>query len=487
MIRKLLVALGLGLLVLVGVLLVRTATFGSRQLAVEPAPTVAIDAAAAAQRLAGALRIPTISWEDPARRSAAPFQALHAYLAESFPLAHQALTVERVLDHSLLYTWQGSDPSLEPLLLMAHQDVVPVEPGTETDWAHPPFAGRIVDGYVWGRGAMDNKSGVLGLLEAVEMLLAEGHRPLRTVLLAFGHDEEVGGEGARATAALLAGRGTRLALVLDEGGIISEGMVPGLEAPVALVGTAEKGYLSLELSVRTAGGHSSMPPRQTAVGILSRAVTRLEDRPFPGGLRGPTREMFRYLGPEMPLPQRLVFANTWLFGPLIERQLAAAPATDATLRTTTAPTMFEGSVKDNILPIHARAVVNFRIVPGESVQSVTERVRRTVADERIGIAVHQGFGNDPSPVSPAEADAFRALHRTVRQVFPEVLVAPFLVVGATDSRHYTGLSDHVFRFLPIRAASEDLARVHGTNERIAVDQHADGIRFYRQLILNAAG
>jgi carboxypeptidase PM20D1 len=484
LIRRLLLALGAALVVLLTVLVVRTVTFSSRQLTVEPVPAVAVDTAGAAERLAAAIRIPTVSREG-ATHDAAAFASLHDHLERSFPRLHATLRVERILDHSLLLTWQGTDPSLPPALLMAHQDVVPVEPGTEAGWTYPPFEGRIADGFIWGRGALDNKSGVLGIMEAVEMLLAEGFRPRRTVLLAFGHDEEIGGTGAQATAALLAERGVRLAWVLDEGGAIMEpGTIPGLRSPVAVIGVAEKGYLSLRLSTEQAGGHSSQPPRQTAVGIVAAAVARLEARPFPGALRGATREMFAYLGPEMPPAQRLVFANTWLFAPLIERQLAAAPATDATLRTTTAATMFQGSVKDNVLPIHAHAVVNFRILPGETVASVVERVRRTVHDPRVEIAEHGGMGTDPSPVSPSSAEPFALLHRTVRQVVPDAVVAPYLVLGATDARHYGGLSDHVFRFLPLRLTQQDLRRMHGTDERIGVRDHARAIVFYRQLIRN---
>jgi len=481
--RVLLVLLALVLLLL-GVVVVRTARFESRQLAAEPAPALAVDTAGAAERLAGAVRIPTISHPDSLRLDA--FPVLHAYLAAAFPRLHAELGLERVAGHSLLFTWPGTDASLPPMLLMAHQDVVPIEPGTEPQWTHPPFSGALADGFVWGRGTLDNKGGLVGIMEAVEMLVGAGFRPRRTVLLAFGHDEEIGGAGAAAVAALLDARGVRPELVLDEGGVIAQGLVPGLAAPVALVGTAEKGYLSLELEVRAAGGHSSMPPRETAVGALARAVARVDARPFPGGLRGATREMFAYLGPEMPLPERAVFANTWLFGPLIERQLSGAPSTDAAMRTTVAPTMLEGSPKDNVLPASARAVINFRILPGETVESVTDRVRRAVDDPRVAITPH-GAGSDPSPVSPSEGPAFEALHRTIREVFPEALVAPYLVLGATDARHFARLSPHVYRFLPVRANAADLSRIHGTDERVSVGDHADAIRFFHRLIRNFAG
>jgi carboxypeptidase PM20D1 len=483
--KKVLLALSLGFLILVAILLVRTAHFTSKQVYVEPVPAVALDAEAAAARLADALRLPTLSHLDPAQRNEAAFAALNDYLIHTFPLVHAALSREAVGQCGVLYTWLGSDSGLKPILLMGHMDVVPVEPGTEGDWKHPPFAGEIADGYIWGRGAIDNKSTVLALLEAVELLLGGKYQPRRTVYLAFGQDEEVGGHlGAAMIVDLLASRGVGLEYVLDEGAVLLAD-APPLNAPVALVGIAEKGYLSLALSVEVEGGHSSMPPRQTAVGILSSAVAKLQDNPLPGGLRGPTRQYLSYVGPELSFFPRMIFANTWLFGPLIERQLAASPSSDTLLRTTTAPTMFEGSIKDNVLPIRARAVVNFRIFPGETVDSVTERVQSLIDDSRVHIEPFSNFIENPSPVSPTGAPAFGILQRTIRQVFSDVVVAPFLTVVTTDSRYYQRLSENVYRFQPVRLLQEDLPRIHGANERISIEGYADSIRFFRQLILNS--
>jgi len=284
--RRLVLLLASALLLFVGVAAFRTLRFQSGQPPVERAPEVAVPAGAA-ERLAGAVRIPTISHEDPAAFDAGAFQTLHAYLSTAFPRVHAQLRRETVGTHSLLYTWQGTDSSLKPMLLMGHLDVVPVEPGTEGQWQERPFSGRIADGFVWGRGAIDNKLSVLGTMEAVEMLLGEGFRPARTVYLAYGHDEEVGGaRGAREIAALLKRRGVQLEMVLDEGGVIGDRLFPGVSAPTALVGIAEKGFVSLELSTRAAGGHSSLPPRQSAIGILSAAVARVEDNPMPARWRG---------------------------------------------------------------------------------------------------------------------------------------------------------------------------------------------------------
>jgi carboxypeptidase PM20D1 len=230
-----------------------------------------------------------------------------------------------------------------------------------------------------------------------------------------------------------------------------------------------------------------MPPRETAVGVLAAAVARLEARPMPARIAGATALLFDAVGREMPFGKRLVFANRWLFGPLVERQLAASPSTDATIRTTTAPTMFEGSVKDNVLPARARAVVNFRILPGDSIRGVLEHVRSVVADPRVTVRPVPAFGlAEPSPVSSTSSPAYTALVRTIRQIFPTAVVAPFLTVGATDARHYAPLTRNVYRFLPMRVTPSDLPRVHGTDERIAVEDYAQAVRFYAQLIRNVA-
>jgi carboxypeptidase PM20D1 len=483
--KKLLLATGAALLLLLGVVAARTARFGAPQRAVEPAPLVAVPAAAA-ERLAGAIRFPTIAHPDPDSLDAAPFLALHDYLERSFPRVHATLGRERVNGLTLLFSWAGSDPSLRPILLMGHLDVVPVEEGTEADWQQPPFGGRIVGGAVWGRGAIDNKPSVLGTLEAVEMLLAEGFRPARTILLAYGHDEEVGGRrGAAAVAALLRERGVEPEMVLDEGGVVGEGLMPGVVAPTALVGIAEKGYLSVELSTRSEGGHSSMPPSRTAIGVLGGAVARLEGRPLPARLAGATGLLFEHVGPELPLAQRAVFANLWLTRPLVIRILARSPSTDAAVRTTTATTIFEAGTQDNVLASQARAVVNFRVLPGDSVAGVFAHVRRVVNEPGVEIRALDTAA-EPSPVSSTTSAAYRTLERSIREVLPDAIVAPYLVLGATDARYFHALSGNVYRFLPVRMTPADLDRLHGTDERIRLADYETAVRFYRQLIRNAA-
>jgi len=482
-VKRIAVAVGIGLAVLVAVLLGRAASLASRQVEVAPVEGPAVDAEGAARRLAAGLRFRTLSHFDRSRLETAAFLGYQEYLETTYPHAHAALRRERVASHTLLYTWPGRDPEAAPLLLLAHQDVVPAK---QDAWTHPPFEGVIADGFVWGRGTMDDKGNLHAMLEAVEHLARAGRAPEGTVLLAFGHDEEVGGEGAQAVAALLDRRGVEPFLVLDEGMAVVEEVFPGLEAPVALVGVAEKGYVSVELRVEGPGGHSSTPPPHTAVGILATAIHRLEGEQMPARLEGASRQLFAFLAPELPLPMRVAFANLWLFGPAVISVLEDNPGTNAAIRTTTAATMIEGSPKDNVLPSEAWAVVNFRILPGDTAQGVVEHVRRVVDDPRVEIAPIR-TPREPSPVSDPGSSAFEALQRTIALVFPNAVVAPGLVLGGTDARHYQRVAADVFRFSPYVFGPGDLGRVHGIDERVSVADHARAIRFYVHLLERVAG
>jgi carboxypeptidase PM20D1 len=483
--KRVALTLGGALVLLAAVVIGRGLSATSRQVQVEPAPPIDLDAERAAETLAAAIRFATVSNQDPAQFDASQFSGLRAFLEERFPRVHHSLTREVINEHSLLYRWEGRGDG-KPIVLLAHQDVVPVEGGTEDKWEQPPFSGAIADGFVWGRGTLDDKSSALAILEAVEYLLGTGFQPTRTVYLAFGHDEEVSGRrGAQVMAATLRARGVDAELVLDEGAVL-QGLVPGIAEPVAAVGIGEKGYVSIELVSSDSGGHSSVPPPRTAIGALSAAIERLERHQMPATLSTVTGQGLAFIAPEMPLGRRIVLSNLWLFGPLVERQMARSPQTNAAIRTTTAPTIFEAGVKENILPATARAVVNFRILPGDTVETVLEHVRRTIDDD--GIAVRTlGEGNDPPPQSDPDAPAFTRLAGAIRAAFPGTVVAPMLSVGATDARYYTVISRNVYRFAPIHLRPEDLGRIHGTNERIAIADYAGMIRFYVGLLRTSAG
>ncbi len=477
--------LGLGLLLLLLVLVVNALRLPAHQLTgVAPAPAVPV-ADSALARLAGAVRIPTISTTDYAQTDTAQFGRFGRYLRQAFPRVHAQLKLEKFNDFGLLFTWPGRNAALKPALLLGHYDVVPVLPGTESKWARPPFAGVQAGGYLYGRGTLDDKASVLAQLEAVEYLLGTSFQPMRTVLLAFGHDEEtLGRRGAGAMAAALARRGIRAEFVLDEGGVVKTDGVAGLKKAVALVGISEKGYLTLELTATGKGGHSSMPPAQTSIGAVAAAVVKLEQHPFPGSLAGGDDHLLDYLASEVSFGQRLVFANRWLFAPLLKKILAATPAGNATLRTTTAPTIFRAGAKENVLPIDATATVNFRLLPGDSVAGVVREVRRIIDDEHISIKII-GRPTEPSWVSDPEAAPFQQLHRTIRSVFPAAVVAPYVVTGATDARQYAALSPNVYRFLPTEITQEGIESIHGSNERLAVQNYPRMVQFYATLIRNS--
>ena len=491
MIRKIIYVIVALVVVLASVVGIRTARFTSIQMQVDPIEKIAIDEERVAAHLARAIQLRTISYRDPAKFDRKEFIGLHSHLERTFPKVHATLKREVVGDFSLLYTWEGGDPDLKPILLMGHMDVVPVAPDTEDKWTHPPFGGRIADGYIWGRGTMDDKAGVLGILEAVEMLLAEGFQPRRTVYLAFGHDEEIGGlQGASEIAALLRSRRVELEFTLDEGFGITDGIWPMVTAPVAFIGIAEKGYLTLRLTVETdktrgGCGHSSMPPSHTNIGILSIAIQKLEANPLPARITEPMRQLFEYVGPDMDLTGRIALANLWLFERMFKGIMARRPSTNALIRTTTAVTMIKGGSKENALPCEAEAVVNFRALTGESNDSVIDHVRTTINNPRIKIRRLEPSA-EPSPLSDTASASFKLLQQTIRQVFPDVVVAPNLTIGGTDSKHYASLSKEVYRFLPLwlKEKEKDTYRIHGTNERIAVENYADIVQFYVQFIRN---
>lgn len=489
MLRRLLIGLLAVLLALAVAVAVNTLRQGSRQVQVEPLPPLAVDVAGAGASLAVAVRARTVSGLLDPQGTAEAFDALHAHLQSRYPRVHAALQREVVGDGSLLFTWPGSDAAAEAIVLMAHQDVAPVAPGTDSLWQHPPFSGTVVDGFVWGRGAWDDKGNLIAQLEALEMLLAAGFQPRRTVYLVAGHDEEVGGRrGALVIAELLKSRGARIQFVIDEGLLIADGMMPGLQPPAALIGIAEKGFVSVQLSATATPGHSSMPPPpgQSAIGILGAALARVDAQPLPGGLDGGiARQMFDAVAPEMGGFNRVALSNLWLFGPVVEAMLAKGPSTNALMRTTTAITIVSGGNKENVMPGRADATVNFRLLPGDDEQTVLAHLQRVIADERVALKALPGAAM-PSRVSAVDSDAYRLIERTVRELFPEVIVAPGLMLGGTDARHFDGFAGQVFRFSPVRAQPADLARFHGTDERISLDNLAELIRFYHRLVEQAA-
>ncbi|MEM1233714.1 MAG: M20 family peptidase [Pseudomonadota bacterium] len=443
-------------------------------------PVAEVDADAIAARLSAALQFRTISNGDYASVDYAPYDAFLAWVTDTYPRVHATLERE-FINRTPIYRWPGTDPSLPPVLFTGHYDVVPVPAETLPNWDVDPWAGQIRDGFIWGRGALDDKQSVIGLLEAAEAMIADGVQPSRDIWFIFGEDEEVGGQrGAVAATELLQSRGQSFTWMLDEGSMIFDDVLPGLPAPVASINVAEKGYLTLELVASGQSGHSSLPPSETAVGVLAGALARLEANPIPGGLDGATKAMFDGFAPEFGFVNRMLFANQWLFKSVLEGELAKANTTNALLRTTTAPTMLRASPQENVLAGEAVATVNFRIHPRDTVESVIAHVTEVIDDPRVRVE-RSGFAVEASPVSSSEADGFRVIRATTEAVYGDVIVSPGVTIAATDVRHYGVLADDAYRFVPLLFGPSDVARLHGDNERVGVAEMAKLVQAYRAI------
>ncbi len=469
---------------LIAIMLFNTYTFDSRQVHVEAAPKIDIPASAK-EHMSRAITIPTVSNEDPSKIDSAAFFRFHEFIRNTYPMVDSLLGLTYINTFSMVYEWRGTDPSLKPIILMGHMDVVPVAEDNIDEWDHPPFGGEIRDGMIYGRGAIDDKVSVIGNLEAVELLLKRGFEPNRTVYLCFGHDEEIGGiNGAMAIVEYLKNEGVQADFVLDEGFAISQGLVPGIDKDVALIGTAEKGFVSLKLSIALSGGHSSMPGEESAIDVLGRAVVKLVDNPFPLEVTPPVNDFMDNLGPEMPFSTKMAFANRWLLESVVTSNFAETPSGAAMLRTTTAPTIFNAGIKENVIPYNANATVNFRILPGTTIQEVKNRVATLINDDRIVIS--EGSFNSEAPQSSStDSHGYITIRNTIKEIFPEALTTPNLVVGATDSRYYYPLSDDVYRFTPIHLNPETIQTFHGINERLSVEDFENAIRYYVRLIENS--
>ena len=485
--KKILIVVAGGVAALLAIMVSRTAlTGGGSETVVTRPGYTAYDGGAIAARLGAAVQFQTISVSLDAAPDAEAYAGFRDFLAETYPAAHAAMEREIVGDHSLIFKWEGSGDAQKPVAFLAHIDVVPVEAGTEDEWTRPPFSGDIHDSAVWGRGALDNKGQLIALMETAERLAAEGFAPTRDIYFLFGHDEELGGDnGAGAIVKHLDARGISLAWTIDEGSGLVQGITPGVEKPVALISTAEKGSVTLRITARGQGGHSSTPAPDTAVSILSRAVLAVTDNPHPMKFDDNVVAFMHALAGEMAFAQRLVMTNLWLTGPLVKKQLAGDPLTAASLHTTTAPTIIKGGEKSNILPQQALAIVNYRIHPRDNVESVRARAVKLINDDRVTVEI--AGGREPSPQSSAASDGYRAIAETTAAIFGDIPIAPTLTLQGTDSRHYTTIADDNFRFTPFIYSPDDLQRIHGTDERAKIEDLARASAWYEALMRKTAG
>ncbi len=461
------------------VVLIRTARFRPKAEPDASLPPLAEapDAALAAEHLAEMIRIRTVSFADKAQEDPEPFEEFPRLLARLYPNVHSTCKCERPGPRSLLFRWPGKAPG-DPTVLMAHYDVVPAD---EDAWEKPPFAGIIEGGVLWGRGTLDTKGTLLGVMEAAEAMIARGFVPEHDIYLAFAGDEEIAGTGAPTTVKLLKARGIHAALVVDEGGAVVENVFPGVSRPCALVGIGEKGSVNFEFSLASKGGHASAPPAHTLVGRLARAVTRVEGKPFPARMTKATAELFDTLGRHSTFVYRMIFANLWCFLPLLDLICKKRGGElNALMRTTCAFTMMEGSRAANVLPPKARMVANLRLISGDTASSAAEALRAVIQDDSI--AVQRLNGDDPSPFSRTDSEGWRRLRRAIRATWPEALVSPYLMIAGSDSRHFSAISENVMRFCPMALSTEERGYIHGHNERIPVEKLGTLVEFYLRLI-----
>ncbi len=432
----------------------------------------------ALEALRCALSFPTVASSDPAATDHGPFEALIAALAARFPRLHEAAAPTRLASDALLFHWRGRS-SEHPVVLMAHLDVVPINP--DDAWTHPPFDGVVENGVIWGRGTLDCKGSAVAICAAAERLLESGHVPARDIWLSFGCDEEVSGDAAPAAVDELLRRGVEPWFVLDEGGTLASDAFPGVDRPLAVIGVTEKGIVDLELHATSTGGHASMPPAMGATERLARAITRLRRRPFPARIPEPTLEMLRIVSDHAHGPLALATRHaTRLRRPLARAFTRLGPETAAMARTTTAVTELRGSPAANVLATTASATVNMRVMAGESVASAVERVRRVVDDDEVTVTVRSA--DEPSPLSPTDDAAYRLIADTVAEVMPDAVAVPYVMMAATDARHFHRVWPRVYRFTPFRMTPSQRESLHNVDERLEVSSFVEGIRWYRRLI-----
>lgn len=461
----------------VAVLLVRGLMFTPKAEAPVSPANEPVDREKAVAHLQELIRCKTVSYRNKELEDDAEFARLESLLPQLFPNVTRACSFQKLGPRSLLYCWKGQS-SEKPGVLMAHYDVVPVN---EEAWDKPAFEAIIEDDVLWGRGTLDTKGTLLGVLEAADNLIASGFTPANDLYLAFAGDEEISGEGAPTIVRWFQEQGITPAFVLDEGGAVVENVFPGVKVPCAVVGTGEKGPLDVKLTLDGAGGHASTPPPHTAVGMLAQAVTRIENHPFPFTLTPPAAQMFDTLGRRSTLLYRVIFANLWCFRPVLNLICKTSGGElNALVRTTVAFTQMQGSSASNVLPPNAWVGANLRLIGGETVESAKAYLEKVIANDKIRVEVVHGM--NPSRISRTDDEPFQRLSAAIRATWTDAVVSPYLMMACSDSRHYGAISDHVYRFSAMALSKAERGMIHANNERIPLETVEKTVAFYQALI-----
>jgi len=465
------------LVLFLAVILVRTLRFTPKPQPELSQETVSFDKDSAIDALAQLVRCKTVSYNDPALEDDAEFEKLISLLPRLYPLVDQTCEFQRLPDRALLFRWPGRTEG-DPAVMMAHYDVVPVN---EENWEKPPFDAIIEDGILWGRGTLDTKVTFNGILSAANHLIGQGFQPEHDVYFAFSGGEEVNGKGAPNIVQYFSDKGIQPAIVVDEGGAVVENVFPGVKQPCGLIGIAEKGMMNTQYRTVSAGGHASAPKPHTPVGVLAAACKKVEDHPFKAHIQGPAAQMFDTLGRYSTPLYRVIFANLWCFGWVLDLLgRTSGGEMNALMRTTVAFTQMQGSSARNVIPPEATLVANMRLNPADSVASALEYLKKTVNNEAVEITVLESC--EPSPISETDCPAWDKVAASVAETWRGCIVAPYLMVQCSDSRHYGAISNHVYRFSAMDLTAQERATIHGNNERIRLECAAKAVEFYIRLL-----
>lgn len=471
------VAIAAVILILVLVILIRTLRFKPKEVPVEAVEDIDLPREKIVQDMVDMVRCKTVSSRDSSQVDWAEFGKFRILLAERFPRIRAACKMEMIGPTGFLYHLPGRSAE-KPSVCMAHYDVVPAE---EELWSKPAFEGIVEDDVIWGRGTLDTKGTLCGVMEALELLLAEGFVPENDLYLSFSGEEEVDGDTCSMIVSYLEKKGVKPAIVVDEGGAVVDHTFPGVPGQCAMVGIAEKGGVNLDFTMASEGGHASTPPAHTILGQLSKAVTRIEDNPFPYQMTKPTAEMFDTVGRHSTFLYRMIFSNLWCFSPVLDLLgKKTGGELNALMRTTVAVTRMEGSNAYNVLPPKASFGINMRLLGEDTVESVVARLKRIIKNDKIEISVVTG--TNPSPCSETDCEEWEKLSQAIRQTWPEAIVSPYLMMACSDSRNYCAISNRVYRFSAMHLSKAERAMIHGNDERIPVETLLTTVKFYIRLL-----